>query len=415
MSVEGIASEVMDKLKDLLLEKMSEMIPKLLNDIMLPSIFKEITPSVIDIAKDVVETYLRDNNIVQQRVEECSVSTEAEFQSFKNSFSTLMNEKLKKREEEYYKYARCENLLNIYGQCMQMEPLYIPRQFRSDKFHVMSKEELHIITKMDLKTFQSRCEILRIRREEFSSRAIAIDKEVEELIEQTNMSSAARKKCLERWQLLLQEDIDKVNKKWVKKIEGMSKAFERDREFLQKHQQTRIKETPTTKTCPSDQTKPRMIETVNGKLTMTVKSSMIDTTVDEEEERCENSSTIQEGATSELQGTSSDTHKSTVQAKNCQITMTVKCPTSDKTGTEEIEKDENSSTFQEVTTSDLQSTSSDTNKTAAQTVNCQQKNLLSQSSNHPPLNQEQTPNQNPVLQNHTIIRKLRSSTSLDKH
>ena len=84
MSVEGIASEVMDKLKDLLLEKMSEMIPKLLNDIMLPSIFKEITPSVIDIAKDVVETYLRDNNIVQQSVEECSVSTEAEYQSFKN-------------------------------------------------------------------------------------------------------------------------------------------------------------------------------------------------------------------------------------------------------------------------------------------------------------------------------------------
>ena len=72
---------------------------------------------------------------------------------------------------------------------------------------------MHIITKIDLKAFQSRCTILRIRREEFSSWAIAIDKEAEELIEQTNLSSAARKKCLERWQLLLQEDIDKVNKK----------------------------------------------------------------------------------------------------------------------------------------------------------------------------------------------------------
>ena len=59
--------------------------------------------------------------------------------------------------------------------------------------------------------------------------------------------------------------------------------------------------------------------------------------------------------------------------------MTDKCPTSDKTVTEEIEKNENSSTFQEDTTSDLQSTSSDTNKTAAQSENCQQKNLLSQS------------------------------------
>ena len=61
------------------------------------------------------------------------------------------------------------------------------------------------------------------------------------------------------------------------------------------------------------------------------------------------------------------------------------------TVTNEIEKHENSSTSQVGTISDLQSTSLGTNKRAAQTEICQQKNFLSQSSNHPPLTQEQTP------------------------
>ena len=61
---------------------------------------------------------------------------------------------------------------------MESEPLYIPRKFRSDRYHVMSEAEITIINTRDFKRFKSVCEILRIRRDEFEQRMSQIDKEV---------------------------------------------------------------------------------------------------------------------------------------------------------------------------------------------------------------------------------------------
>ena len=58
-----------------------------------------------------------------------------------------------------------------------------------------------------------------------------------------------------------------------------------------------------------------VVPTGNSKLTKTVKFSTITTTANGDVERHENSSTTQKGATSNLQCTSSDTRKSTVQFK----------------------------------------------------------------------------------------------------
>ena len=93
--------------------------------------------------------------------------------------------------------------------------MYIPKEYRHDKYHIMSRQELNIVTKMGLKRFQGECEILKCRREEFLNRVTLIDQEIEDLINQSNLSPKATKKLLDRWRELCTEDTTKVDREYV--------------------------------------------------------------------------------------------------------------------------------------------------------------------------------------------------------
>ena len=72
---------------------------------------------------------------------------------------------------------------------MEKEPLHIPRKLRNDTFHVMSKSELNITAKFELKRFQSEYEILKIRKDILSERLTCYDSEVSEYISGNSISS----------------------------------------------------------------------------------------------------------------------------------------------------------------------------------------------------------------------------------
>ena len=60
-----------------------------------------------------------------------------EMVTFDRLHGKIMDDFLIKREREYYKFARCENLLQLYEECLDSD--YVPKQFRSDKYFVMSE------------------------------------------------------------------------------------------------------------------------------------------------------------------------------------------------------------------------------------------------------------------------------------
>ena len=232
MSLEGVTETVMDTLKLVLKEKILELIPTLM---------KEITPDIIRCAKDSIETFVLDNDLLQETVKQTLVTTQEEVDNFVNSFRWICNEKLKERDNNFWKYSRCDRLLSLYNECLQAEPMYIPKEYRNDRYHVMSKQELNIVTKMDLKRFQGECEILKCRREEFLSRVKSIDEEYQKMIDESNVSQNASQKLVDRWQNLIKEDMEKVNSKWDKRIESTKKAFQKDKEYFYKHQTERVK------------------------------------------------------------------------------------------------------------------------------------------------------------------------------
>ena len=104
---------------------------------------------------------------------------EKQFNIFRTENKDYLNKKLNEREDVYYKYRRCDAYLDLYGESLAKEPLYIPKKFRSDSYHVMNEDELRSVTKFELQRFQSECEIFNIRRKQFLKEITTIDTQIE--------------------------------------------------------------------------------------------------------------------------------------------------------------------------------------------------------------------------------------------
>ena len=51
---------------------------------------------------------------------------------------------------------------------LREEPMYIPRKFKNDRTYVTSEEELNVFRKNDLSNLQSECEILKLKKKQFT-------------------------------------------------------------------------------------------------------------------------------------------------------------------------------------------------------------------------------------------------------
>ena len=108
--------------------------------------YREVTPLIMG----KIDSHLKQLQSKDKRKKELSftsIKQEAEcFIYSNNKWSDL----LQKRKDFVYKFTRCERLLDLYGECLQEEPMYIPQKFRNDKTDVTSQEELNVVRKNDL-------------------------------------------------------------------------------------------------------------------------------------------------------------------------------------------------------------------------------------------------------------------------
>ena len=125
MSTEDISTEILESLKLSLKEKVYD----LLHDLI-----KELTPTLISRMEEILDsrisedTTTRNNNIDDQK------KIDIEVTRFTNEHVVLLDRKLQERENEYYKHSRCEHMLDLYTECMETEPVYIPRKYHNDTY-----------------------------------------------------------------------------------------------------------------------------------------------------------------------------------------------------------------------------------------------------------------------------------------
>ena len=87
------------------------------------------------------------------------------------------------------KFTRYEQLLDLYGECLQEEPIYILHKFRNDKTYVTSQEELNVVRKYDLNNLQSEREILKLRKNNLLENIAIQDKILQEKLREKNKTT----------------------------------------------------------------------------------------------------------------------------------------------------------------------------------------------------------------------------------
>ena len=249
MSLDGITNELMDTLKHILVNKITELIPNIL---------REVTPDLINHTKTVIESYVIENS---DYIRESLAQTDDVIKDFNKANERFIDQKLLEREQQYYNFARCQNLITLYHECLEHEPHYIPKKWRSDNYHVKSVTELNIVDKFDLERFKGECEILKVRRDEYAEKLSTIDTAITDLFTNSNLNREMKKKGLNRWTKLKNIDCARIDKKLASKTVSTKKAFEKDKVFLSSHRQNRVR--PNTSSNPSSLHQASVATTVN--------------------------------------------------------------------------------------------------------------------------------------------------------
>ena len=87
----------------------------------------------------------------------------------------------------------------LYNECLEEEPIYIPRKFLNDDTFTMNEQEKDIYFKLDLTKLKREMEILTTRRQYFRKKLNEIDQEFTAFIESESVSEVVKKKLEEEW------------------------------------------------------------------------------------------------------------------------------------------------------------------------------------------------------------------------
>ena len=119
---------------------------------------------------------------------------------FMNTNSGKFNEIYNKRTKLYEGYARCENLTQLYNECLQCDPMYIPKKFRDDKFFVRDEEELEIVNLRFKGKFDSEYRLLKKRQRDFATAVNSEDDTIYNFIGHCNVSDMVKTEIAAIWE-----------------------------------------------------------------------------------------------------------------------------------------------------------------------------------------------------------------------
>ena len=126
-------------------------------------------------------------------------------------------------------------MILLYAECIEEEPVYVPRKFRQDSYHTNSQAERNVINTSNLQRFQTECEILRIRREQYMKEITSKDDYIKNFINNQPFGQQCILELLDLYLIEINRDIDKINSDWSKKIDSTRKAFNVDKDKQANH------------------------------------------------------------------------------------------------------------------------------------------------------------------------------------
>lgn len=211
-------------IKDIVLKSILEILPTILND---------ITPTIITSAEKIIKDKMKETSpntktTSTMRENFGTQSQEHEFECFNQKF---LNNKLKARNDYFYKETRSVELAKLYEDCLNEEPPYVPKEFREEeKAHTTNKREVEIYANLSEQKLKAEIEILNVRAKTNKEKIAQIDSTIDEFFIANNDSQEIVKTLKENYKTKTNFDENKVNKKWSKKMHDKKEIIKKDKQ-----------------------------------------------------------------------------------------------------------------------------------------------------------------------------------------
>ena len=250
-------------LTNILPAALGESAPELCENIMaavLPTIQEEFTSKLLPALQDLVITVLmptmesRISTTLNELVRNLHIDIAEEVQ--RNNYSKRDAENFLQRYsekfkawEKYFKESlekatRLEQLIKLNEEGLKETPVYVPRQYRRDKYHIKSAMELEVLKLGEISQMKSEMEIFKLRVLENLRRMEDLDNEISTFVTRSVQDPLVRAEVLKIWESRKRNRVDICNQYWIKKIISTKKTIAKDKEYIPQHNNTRFKKQP---------------------------------------------------------------------------------------------------------------------------------------------------------------------------
>ena len=217
----------------------------------LPSLIKDLAPKILESAEKIIKENIDD--FMPPALETLQLTpptAKDQARSFEELNKQKLNNKLKYRNQVFWKLTRDNELSKLYSECLKQNPPYVPRKFRGDNTFKGSEEEVAIYQKLAEQRLSAEIEVLNIRGEKNREKVANIDEETFQFFE-SKESHAVVQELKDKWQENTKIDEGNVTKKWAKKIIEEKAIFDKETTSRATENQQNTSQAQTSNQAPS--------------------------------------------------------------------------------------------------------------------------------------------------------------------
>ena len=184
----------------------------------LPSLIQDLAPRIMKSAETIIKENFNDVLLPALGTSrQNSPTAKDQARSFEELNKQKLNNKLKYRNQVFWKLTRDNQLSKLYSDCLKQDPPYVPRKFRGDNTFKRSEEEFAIYRKLAEQRLAAEIEVLNLRGQKNMEKISKMDEEIFQFFETKEENPAILQELKEKWQENTKKDEGIVIKKWAKK------------------------------------------------------------------------------------------------------------------------------------------------------------------------------------------------------
>ena len=193
--VEGIRNEMFDSFTSSILPSVLQEVTPMIRNKLVSELMPLLKKEIVD-ATTAVITQIK--NEVTNDVHWRQFSS-SDVHKFLTENADILNKHEAQRDNALCKAKRLEHLIKLNAEQLRLNPPYVPRKFRKDKYHVRSERELSVLKNREMNDMKSEMEIWELRLKENKQRVQHQDDLVEIFVTEHIQNPYIKEEVIKEW------------------------------------------------------------------------------------------------------------------------------------------------------------------------------------------------------------------------